>query len=583
MKVKIAQINTVTGDIKGNFKKIKDIITQSIDKKDCDTIVFPETAITGYCCGSLWDREDFVKEQEEKVYELLNIIPDNFLVIIGYVRFLGIRKNGFLRLRNSAAIINNGQCQYYDKQLLANSDHHEDRKYFESGKESKVFDIKLNDKYIKIGVPICEDIWYTDHTRNIPKEMKELGADMIICINQSYFYYGKNDVRFNIYSTIAKNLKIPVVAVNNIGIGDILKNILIYDGNSMIVDSTGELCFKGLSFKEDITIMDLNQLNLYKGKYEIRKDKYSDILKALKFEQSEMFKLQGIKVAQIHMSGGIDSAIVGAITALTHEKENIVFITNPSSYNSSKTLNNAKWIADKLNIKLWTNPIENIYNEILKEDKLSFGDDISDVAKSCIQATLRTCLGLYNAHRFKSTLISTTNHTELCLGFSTYLDVSYAGIHTLLGDLTKIELFEFAKHLNEKVFFDEIIPKNLYNGECEASAELPDNSGPDPINYLIQSGLCSEIIRNNKSKKQLIEEFINKTLSIDSFPLVEYYKYKSVYDLFTLEDFKKEIDFTFRKLKSSVYKCGQAAPVPCISKRMRGFSSRETLINKYDY
>jgi hypothetical protein len=127
-------------------------------------------------------------------------------------------------------------------------------------------------------------------------------------------------------------------------------------------------------------------------------------------------------------------------------------------------------MSEKLGIKCWVNPIQNIYEEILKTDKESFEDEISDVAKSCIHATLRTCLGLYNAHRFKSTLISTTNHTELCLGFSTYLDISYAGIHTLIGDLTKIESLSLSprftvKKLTRKPFIAFDNPLNPSSGD----------------------------------------------------------------------------------------------------------------------
>jgi predicted amidohydrolase len=143
MRIKLAQINTITGDITNNYNKIKTILLESIEKNDCDIVVYPETAFTGYCCGSLWDRLEFILEQEKKLHELFLICPPELTVIIGFVSYHGMRKNGFPRLKNSVAVINDGRIQVYDKQLLANSGHHEDRKYFESGKDTKVFDVKV--------------------------------------------------------------------------------------------------------------------------------------------------------------------------------------------------------------------------------------------------------------------------------------------------------------------------------------------------------------------------------------------------------------------------------------------------------
>jgi NAD+ synthase (glutamine-hydrolysing) len=585
LRFTLAQINIVSGDLEGNYNKIVNIILDHFKNDKSDVIIFPETAISGYCVGSLFDRIDFIQDQEEKVKSLMNIVPYNKMVIIGFVSLKGIRKTLYPRICNSVAVINNNQFQVYDKQLLANTDHHEDRKYFESGKITKVFDVCVNNTKFKLGTPICEDVWYTDHTRNISQEMIDMGANILISINQSYFYCGKNIVRKKLYS----NISVPFITVNAVGIGDIVKNILIYDGSSMVFNN------KNLehilpSFKESIQTIILEKLPLLKEKDNIEnlneytiKKKFQEIVDALVFEQKELFKIQGFKKAQIHLSGGLDSSVVAALTLLTHNVEDIVFITNPSSFNTPKIYNNVKHIEKRTGIKVWVNSIQEIYDKILEVDEKSFNTELSDVAKSCIQASLRTCLGLYNAHRFKSTLISTTNHTELCLGFSTYLDISYAGIHTLIGDLTKIELYQLAKYLNEEIFKIDVIPTNLYNGLCKPSAELPDNQGEDPIDYYIQSGLCSEIVRMNKSRKQLLFDFKNKNLTNDYFPVLTEYNNKSIYELYTIEQFTEQVDFSFRKLKSSVYKAAQCPPVPLISKRGRAFSDRETLINKYNY
>ena len=285
----------------------------------------------------------------------------------------------------------------------------------------------------------------------------------------------------------------------------------------------------------------------------------------------------------MHLSGGLDSSIVVALLSLAFDKDRIVAITNPSSYNTKKIFDNVTHMVDKLGLTLYNEPIQEIYEKILEVDKQSFTTELTEAGKSCMQATLRTCLGLYNCHRFNSLLVSTTNHTELCLGFSAYLDISYAGVMALIADLSKTECYELSKYLNDQIFKDEVIPYSLYNSKCKPSAELPDSQGVDPIDYLIQSGLCCEIIRKNKSKQQLITDFVNRTLTPDYFPTLEVYDNKSIYDYCDLMTFSKEIDKSFKGLKNSVFKTAQCPPVPLISPYNRGFSKRETLINKYNY
>jgi NAD+ synthase (glutamine-hydrolysing) len=573
LKVAMVQMNTVSGDIANNYKFVEEQITK-LSNYDVDIIVFPETAISGYFCGSNLDNVDFIKEQEDLIKNLINIVPFNICVVIGYISLHGIKKNGLPRLKNSVAVINNGNFYSYDKQLLAGTDHHEDKKYFEPGKETKIFEIKLKDIILKIGTPICEDIWFEDHIRNIPKEMKEMGAEILISVNQSYFYYGKSKIREKLLNKISKSLEIPIFYVNSCCVGDIVKNILIIDGNSMI-SYNGKIIKKLPSFKYNNTLVS-EDLEIEEEIYKPY-DKYDEIIDALIFEQREFFDLIGIKNAQVHLSGGLDSSIVAALVVAAMGKENVIFITNPSNLNSD-SIKYAKHTANMLGVELYINPIQTIYDEILKIDSESFDSELSAVGKSTIQATLRSCLGLYSTHRFKSGIVPTFNFVELSLGWSNFHDIGSIGVHGLIGDLTKIELYELADKLNKR-YAKEIIPEGLYNGKIKPAAELPDvGNNEDPIDYYIQSCLCVDVIRNNKSKKQLINDYVNKNLDVKTYP---YFNNKCIYELYTLEKFIDEIDFTIKKTKFSVYKAAQGAPIVNISPRSRGFSSRETLINKY--
>ena len=461
-----------------------------------------------------------------------------------------------------------------------------DKKYFKAGKKSKVFKLQLTNEEITVGVPICEDSWYINHNRNIPKEMVEMGAQMLISINQSYFYYNKQELREKLFSDISRDLKVPVVELNSVGIGDIVKNIIIFDGSSMVFNKGYKVQQMKRFEEDDLKFYIFHQSNkiqieLIQEKnqrfYHTKQNKYDEIIDAICFEQKELFKLLGIPNAQVHISGGVDSAIGMALSVLSMGKDNCVFITNPTSLNSD-SLPIVKQLADNFGVKIYTNELEEIYQIFNKKDTENFGSELNTTGQATIQAVLRTVQGLASCHRFKSGIVACGNHTEIVLGWASFHDIGSIGVHSPIGDLTKLELFELCKHINKRFhslgYVEHVIPEDLFNGKIIPAAELPD-SKYDPIDYYIQSGLCAEIIRMRKTKKQLISDFENKRLTEDFFP-------KDVYEKYTMEQFIKEVDFTLRKSRISVFKAAQGAPIVILSPRSRGFSNRETIINKYE-
>jgi NAD+ synthase (glutamine-hydrolysing) len=583
MKISLNQTNSVSGDIKGNFKNILNKTNKALNDK-ADIIVFEETAFTGYCVGALWDNTDFIFEQENCVRELMKVVPYNKCVIIGYISYHGTKPDGFPLLKNSVAVINKNRIQRYDKQLLANADHHEDKKYFKPGHKSKVFKLFVGNEEVTVGIPICEDAWYVNHNRNIPKEMVEMGAEIIISINQSYFYYDKLEFRNKLFSTIASDLKVPVISVNAVGVGDIVKNIIIFDGSSMVFTKTGEKVIQMKRFEEDSFIVTLyrtsNKFQFdtpheYQGSNKIA-NKYDEIIDAICFEQKELFKLLGIPNAQVHISGGVDSAIGMALSILSMGKENCVFITNPTSLNSD-SLPVVHQMAENFGVKIYTNELEEIYQVFNKKDTENFGSELNTTGQATIQAVLRTVQGLAACHRFKSGIVACGNHTEIVLGWASFHDIGTIGVHSPIGDLTKLELFELCKHINKRFhslgYAEFVIPEGLYNGKITPAAELPD-SKYDPIDYYIQSGLCAEVIRCRKTKSQLISDFENKRLTFEFFP-------EDIYEKYSMDQFVEQVDFTLRKSRISVFKAAQGAPIVILSPRSRGFSNRETIINKY--
>lgn len=586
LKISLGQIQVITGDLEGNTNRVLDAIAHA-KKSGTDIIVFPETCITGYCCGSLFDNPKFIKDQEQKIYSKIIPETEGIVVILGCVINTGNNPLGFPHLTNSALVIQNKSIEMvYDKTYPAKYDHHEDLKYFNFKHHPEELNntVKLKIKGVKVRLAtlICEDIWNEDKPVNLVAITRnKYNADLLCVLNQSYFYYGKDKIRERMIKKHSTHYHLPIAWVNAVGIGDIVKNVVIYDGGSLYVSPTSKLIYKAPNFEPFVG----NVSELVSTAAVTRPTiKYKEILDALIFEQKEMFNLIHIKNAQVHLSGGIDSALVAYICVKAMGVNNCVFITNPSKNNEAKLFGLAFQLCENLGVSsLMVQSIKESYPTILSSIKIGTPDeyykkiDEDKLFQSTVQATLRSCYGLADTHLFNSGIVATGNHTEIVEGWANFHDIGSIGVHSIIGDLTKVEIFELCKYINDTEG-KEIIPEELYNGKVLPAAELVDAS-VDPFDYFVRSGIDAEMIRERKSIEQLVKEFKHKALKKELFPLD--WNGKTVYEKYTVETFKQQVESAFANSRKSVFKAAQSAPVVIISPRSRGFSNRETLINYY--
>jgi len=573
MKIALGQVKPVTGDIEGNTSQILSFLKQS-RKEKAKLVVFPETAITGYCCGALFEQVEFILQNKKALREKILPATRGLTVLVGFVDLKGINQDGSLDITNSVAIIQDRQIVgVYDKVILANDGHHEDRKYFTSGKEVKVFTLRIGRKKYTIGTPICEDAWNTNHERDVVSEMVALGANVIVCINYSYFFSGKSETRHELFQNHAQRHGIPVVMVNAAGVGDILKDILIYDGDSFVYNAQGQLVKQLSRFTSELGIVDLDNARAIKpSSY---KNMYAEIFDALVFEQREMFCVIGIHNAQVHVSGGLDSSIVAAIAATAMGTDHTVFISNPTVHNSSLTKGNAQKLADALGVKLYWNETQGPYSAAMESFEKGFGVAPTPTEQAPLEAVMRTAQGISASHHFKSGIVSTPNHTEIVLGWATFHDIGSIGVHSPIGDMTKVELYKFAAYINEHLGA-EVIPSDLYDGRTKPAAELAD-ANEDPIDYWVMSGICAEIIRKRKDPQRIINDYTRRTLTHEYFPLD--YSGKTIYEHIDVQGFTQLVYEAYRLSQISVFKAGQGSPIVLLNARGRGFSNRETIIN----
>src|SRR5213080_901563 len=348
MKVGFAQLNPTVGDLRGNFEKI----LQSYERlaaAGAELIITPELAITGYPPQDLVFKSRFVPETLEILEELHRRVGKAAL-LVGFVD----RNEGRGRpFHNAAALLVRGESiRKAHKSLLPTYDVFDEDRYFQPAAHVEPFD--LNGK--KIGVTICEDIW-TEHYLPRPlydceptRSLIEQGADVILNLSASPFTLHKPAIRYEMVATLARTYQRPICYCNAVGGND----QLIFDGNSIAVNASGELIAQLASFREDEAVIDTEASSVI----EFRQGKApEELFSALSLGLRDYLRKCNFKSAVLGLSGGLDSAVVAAIAVDALGAENVVGVSMPSQYSSRGSIDDAKKLVENLGIKLLHVPI----------------------------------------------------------------------------------------------------------------------------------------------------------------------------------------------------------------------------------
>ena len=535
MKIALCQINSTVGALKNNKELIINNYKKSIDN-GADIVVFPEMSITGYPIADLLYENDFVKDNMIILDEISSKITKP--MILGYV----YRNNG--RLYNSAAVCINGKQTYrYDKILLPTYDVFDEDRYFSPGEELGLFKFYYKDEEICVGLQICEDLWDNKYDRKVTEELCQAEVSFIINISASPYHSMKFNERINLIKKKVEKIKKPIYYCNLVGGQD----ELIFDGESIGVNSNGDLVGLGKKFLEDIIYIDTNtDLVITKPKI----DKYSEMYSALVLGVKDYFYKTFHSEAVIGLSGGIDSSLVACIATDALGEDNVHGVSMPSEISSKHSKDDAKKLANNLNIDFKSIAIDEIvknYDNILKNEFIGLE---KNVAEENIQARIRGDILMALSNKFNWLVLSTGNKTEMALGYCTlYGDMS--GGLSVISDLSKEDVYALADIINSIAGYDRI-PKNCI--DKLPSAELSEGQF-DPFDYKIVSPLVDRIIENSESPSSLIED------GFDS---------KLVYDL-------------YNRIKINEYKRRQAAPGLRISSKAFGIGRRIPIVNHYKY
>ncbi|MBD3426444.1 MAG: NAD+ synthase [Candidatus Omnitrophica bacterium] len=465
MKVTIAQIDPVIGDIDGNLKKIVDVFCDHA--KRTDLVVFPELSVTGYPPRDLLEKPGFIEKAQEALRELEQIsgkYPTSGM-IVGSPVPTG-KKTG-KGLYNSAVLIHGGKVLgSSSKTLLPAYDVFDETRYFEPAPEPAVIPFKGE----MLGISVCEDMWTADelwprmvYGCDPIEKLKENGATILINVSASPFYAGKEKIRYDLIKSHAIKHGKPFIFVNQVGGND----ELVFDGRSLSVDAQGEPLAVLSPFTEQIKTVDTSG-RASEGSYSPQ-DEIESVYQALVLGLTDYMSKCGFREAVIGLSGGIDSAVVSCIAADAIGPENVLGITMPSEYTSEETENYSKQLASNLGISFRVIPINDIYTSYLKalkndiepEDETDLGITFQN-----IQARVRGNILMAFSNRYGHLLLSTGNKSELAVGYCTlYGDM--AGGLALISDVPKTMIYKMAGYINRK---KKLIPQEII--DRPPSAEL---------------------------------------------------------------------------------------------------------------
>ena len=448
MKICIAQINSIVGDLDHNSSLIAKAAKKVLNK-NVSLLITPELSLTGYPPEDLLLNNDFLMRANEKLFLLAKENPQ-IMILVGHPLLEGGK------LFNAASILYNGKIfKSYKKQVLPNYGVFDEKRYFVPGKSNLIF----SHKKVKIGLLICEDIWGKLPIDNLIKN----DVDLIVCMNASPYEIDKNNYRITNIQRKIKGTKSKLIYVNSVGGQD----DLLFDGGSFILDPNLGLVLSLPQFKVTNEIVDLKLLS----QSEI-KDNLSSInilFNGLVLALKDYLRKNSIKKVFLGLSGGIDSAVVLCIAAKACSKKDIQAIMMPTKFTSKISLDDAKTLAKNIGVKYTIKRIDSLNNKINKMFEKDFLGYEVDATEENIQARIRGLLLMTYANKFKGVVLATSNKSETAVGYATLYGDMVGGF-SVLKDVPKTCVYKLAQFINENKI---IIPNRIITRA--PTAELKDN------------------------------------------------------------------------------------------------------------
>ncbi|HEY5160457.1 MAG TPA: NAD+ synthase [Gaiellaceae bacterium] len=522
MRLALAQIDTVVGDISGNEKKIRSALADAGGQK-ADLVLFPELAVTGYPPEDLLLRPGFLEAAQRSLERIARQVREP-VALIGSPYLDG-------DLFNACAVCAGREIKgIYRKRFLPNYGVFDEERYFASGKDLLLLELRG----VKVGVTVCEDMWQPGPPAT---DLALAGAELIVNISASPFHVGRERMREEMFRTRARDMVSYVAFCNLVGGQD----ELVFDGHSVLIDDEGEVIARAVGFEEELLVVDIDPSAVVarrlsdvrrrgfardQGSPEVtpivlpaarrsRKrsvaariapfaDDLEQMRRALTLGLGDYVRKNGFSEVVIGVSGGIDSALTAALAVEALGADHVHCVSMPSRFSSAATRADAKILATSLGTDFREIQIEPMVTEFASALAPAFSGREPDLTEENVQARVRGVLLMALSNKFGWLLVATGNKSELSVGYATlYGDM--AGGFALLKDVFKTDVFRLARYLNERAG-RELIPATTIERAPSAelrSDQLDEDSLPP---YAELDRVLEAYIEEDRSRSELLED-----------------------------------------------------------------------------
>jgi NAD+ synthase (glutamine-hydrolysing) len=511
-KIALAQINPIVGDFEGNLQKHL-IFIRKAKSQGVRLIVFSELSLVGYIPRDILLEPHFINKQNMYLHKLIEEIKDIYVIVGAVCKNPSQVEKPFF---NSAICFYNGHVVFqYDKKLLPTYEVFDERRYFERGDKEGYFELDG----FKIGLTICEDMWQYTHgvsstcyNTDPIESLKKNKPDLMINLSGSPYYQNKVPVRRKIIQTISQNFSCPMLYVNQVGSND----AIIFDGYSMCAFPSGEVLYaKG--FEEDLKVIDLQAAHS-----PVVPDFELDLEKALALGIKDYVQKNGFQKVVLGLSGGIDSALVMALSVKALGYQNVKAIYMPSRYSRAISYDLATQIAANFKVSLDVIPIDALIEAYISSLDKQLGLSQGGTTLENIQSRIRGQIIMAYANKHQALMMGCSNKSELAMGYGTlYGDI--AGALLPIGDLLKVDVYKLSRIVDRGHFPKEVFTRppsaELYRDQQDSDSLPP---------YEILDLFLMLYIEQKWSKEEILSKYPECESSIDHIlSLFKIYKTKS--------------------------------------------------------
>ena len=536
MRLALAQLDVVVGDLDGNRDKILDHVSRAV-AAGADLVVFPELAVTGYPPEDLLLRPGFVKAARATLVEIAAACTETAALV-------GVPLFG-RDLANACAVCADGRvAAVYEKHFLPNYGVFDEHRYFTEGRGLLL--LRLGD--VLAGPTICEDVWQPGPPAT---DLAIAGAQLIVNLSASPFHVGKAEDREEMLVTRARDNACYVAFCNLVGGQD----ELVFDGHSVVLDDEGEVVARAPGFEEALLVVDVDPTEAIGRRLrDVRRRELersrehappADVVElapprgqgvgapsgttpfapaleqmrlALVTALRDYVEKNGFREVVVGVSGGIDSALTAALCVDALGAARVHAVSMPSRFSSSDTRDDAREVSENLGVDFREIPIEAVmaaFHEAL--------DGLDGLAAENLQARIRgtVLMALSNTHGWL--VVATGNKSEMAVGYATlYGDM--VGGYALLKDVFKTDVFHLARHLNEHAG-RELIPVTTIERPPTAELRAGQRDDQSLPPYELLDPVLEALIELDRSREELLAEFDPATVE-RALALVDRAEYK---------------------------------------------------------